>query len=235
MRPEEDPVQIRLGDLDARLRRAEAVVANQSLLQLAQQLDALQAEIRTLRGRAEEQQHSNDTLRKQQRDLYADLDRRLAALEGGSREAAATAAGGSTLRGAPVAAGAAAGSEQAAYGRAFEALKASDYTAAVNSFRRFLGEYPGSDLAPNAAYWLGEAWYVTRDYANAADAFERVVRDWPASQKAPDALLKLGYAQAELGRTAAARATLGDVITRFPDTDAARLARERLHRLSPGT
>lgn len=220
--PEEDPVQIRLNDLDARLRRMEAVVANQSLLSLAQQLDALQTELRTLRGRIDELQNTSETLRKQQRDLYTDLDRRLATLEGGGRLSGAAASG------------AAGEAEQAAYTRAFEALKASDYQEAVGGFRRFLTEYPSSELAPNAAYWLGEAYYVTRDYANAAGAFERVARDWPASQKAPDALLKLGYAQAELRRTEAARATLGEVVARFPETDAARLARERLRKLSPG-
>lgn len=222
--PEEDPVQTRLDDLDTRLRRAEAVVANQSLLSLAQQLDALQADIRALRGRVDELQNASDQLRKQQRDLYADLDRRLAALEGG---AGLTGASGSAATGA-------APGEQAAYTRAFEALKAGDYPAAVTGFRRFLGEHPASDLAPNAAYWLGEAYYVTRDYASAANAFERVARDWPASQKAPDAFLKLGFAQAELKRTDAARATLGEVVARFPDTEAARLARERLRRLTPG-
>src|SRR5713226_6307607 len=34
--PEEDPVQIKLNDLDARVARIERVVSNQSLVQLAQ-------------------------------------------------------------------------------------------------------------------------------------------------------------------------------------------------------
>ncbi len=38
--PEEDPVQIKLNDLDTRLARIERVVANQSLLDLANQDEA---------------------------------------------------------------------------------------------------------------------------------------------------------------------------------------------------
>ena len=51
--PEEDPVYIRLNDLDARVQRIERVLTNQSLLQLAQRIDALQGEVRNLRGEVE--------------------------------------------------------------------------------------------------------------------------------------------------------------------------------------
>ena len=81
--PEEDPVQIRLNDLDTRLAKIERVVTNQSLLELSQRIDALQAEVRTLRGQTEELDNGTEAARKQQRDLYADLDKRLAALESG--------------------------------------------------------------------------------------------------------------------------------------------------------
>src|ERR1700704_4137097 len=62
---EDDPVQIKLNDLDGRVARIERVVANQSLVQLAQNLDAVQAETRRLRGRIEELENSNESLKKQ--------------------------------------------------------------------------------------------------------------------------------------------------------------------------
>src|SRR6266702_7153302 len=62
---EDDPVQTKLNDLDARVARIERVVANQSLVQLAQNLDSVQAETRRLRGRIEELENSNETLKKQ--------------------------------------------------------------------------------------------------------------------------------------------------------------------------
>ena len=63
--PEEDPVQIKLNDLDARVARIERVVSNQSLVQLAQNLDSVQAETRRLRGRIDELENSNETMKKQ--------------------------------------------------------------------------------------------------------------------------------------------------------------------------
>ncbi|MCI0435581.1 MAG: hypothetical protein L0271_18340, partial [Gemmatimonadetes bacterium] len=54
--PEEDPMVTRMNDLDRRLERIERVLANQSLLDLAQQLQALQTDVRSLRGELEQLQ-----------------------------------------------------------------------------------------------------------------------------------------------------------------------------------
>jgi tol-pal system protein YbgF len=219
--PEEDPVQIRLNDIDARVQRIERVVSNQSLLDLAQRL-AVQAELRTLRGRLEELENSTQALRKQQRDLYADLDERLNAAAQ-SAPAAGTAGAGAS------------GAEQAAYTQAFEALKAGSYPTAITGFRQFLATYPKSTLIDNAQYWLGESYYVTRDYPNALAAFQEVLARSPDSRKAPDALLKLGLTQYELKRPNDARATLTEVTKRYPDTEAAKVATERLRRMKAGS
>jgi tol-pal system protein YbgF len=218
--PEEDPVlQGKLSDLDARTASIERVVQNQSLLSLAQRADQLQSEVTALQGRIEVLENANEILRKQQRDLYADLDKRVAAL---SAAPAATP---------PTAGQPAAGADQAAYNQALDFLKASKYPDAIAGFQQFLQSWPQSALADNAQYWLGEAYYVTRDFQNAAAAFQAVLDRWPDSRKAPDALLKLGYTQAELKHNAQARATLTSVSTRFPGSDAANLAAARLLQL----
>src|ERR1700694_6140433 len=94
--PEADPVQLKLSDLDARITRIERIVANQ--VEAAQHLDEVQSNVRQLRGRLEELEHGNEALAKQQRDLYADLDKRLAAAGGaGARAAAAGGAPGRTV------------------------------------------------------------------------------------------------------------------------------------------
>jgi tol-pal system protein YbgF len=223
--PEEDPVQIKLNELDTRLTRIER--ANQSVVEMAQRLEAAQAEVRTLQGRIEELENSSEGLRKQQRDLYSDLERRMAQSPAPALTPGAGSGAGTTSDGA---AGTAA-VEQAAYTQAFDALKSGNYAQAITGFTQFRTTYPNSALSENAQYWLGEAYYVTRDYANAAPAFRAVIDQWPASRKAPDALLKLGYTQQELKQTALARTTLTEVTQRFPGTEAARLAAERLRRL----
>ena len=57
--PEEDPLFIRMNDLDARVQRIERVLTNQSLLELAQRIDALQADLRTIRGEVELRRREN--------------------------------------------------------------------------------------------------------------------------------------------------------------------------------
>jgi tol-pal system protein YbgF len=223
-----DPALVKLNDIDARLSRVEG--ANQSLLTLSQHIDELEGQLRELRGSVEELQNTNETLRKQQRDLYADLDRRIGALEAAMKSGTTVGAAGGGI---PSASAGPAGDDQSAYNRAFAALKASDFNTAISQFREFLRLYPRSALADNAQYWLGEGYYVTRSYDEAIAAFKAVGEQYPQSRKAPDALLKLAYAQFELKHLADARATLNLVVQRYPGSDAARLATERLSRIPP--
>jgi tol-pal system protein YbgF len=223
--PDQDPVQIRLNDLDARVSKVERVVSNQSLLQMAQQVDTLQAEVRDLRGQIDDLQNSNRELRKQQHDMYADLDKRVGALEHGNSGGGGAASGEGGGQGAS-------STEQSVYGQAFDALKAGNYTVAISGFQDFLNQYPSSSLAPNAEYWLGEAHYVNRDLGAAENAFQSVLDKWPSSGKAPDAMLDLGNTQLALGKTAKGRATLKQVVSQYPGTDAASRAQTRLKQLS---
>jgi tol-pal system protein YbgF len=234
--PEEDPVlQAKLNDLDGRIARLER--ATQSQVELAQHQEAAQAEVRELHGQLDQIEHENAALRKQQHDLYADLDARVKALS------AASAAGGGAGAGAGGTAGGAAGgadtpggnepssTEQAVYSQAFDALKAGSYSIAITGFKDFLKTYPQSSLAENAQYWLGETYYVNHDYDSAAEAFRTALKKWPDGRKAPDALLKLGYTQFEQKQYAAARSTLGTVTQKYPGTDTAKLAADKLRRI----
>jgi tol-pal system protein YbgF len=230
--PAEDPVQIRMNDLDTRMQRVERVVSNQSLLDMAKRIDALQAELNSMRGEVELLQNQSEGGKNQTRSLYGDLEKRIAALETlGGVGAPAAAAPGAAGAGSALPAPSAGGGEQASYDAAFSALKAGDYPKSISGFRNFVATYPESSLASNAQYWLGEAYYVTREYQNAIAAFQKVTTDWPDSRKAPDALVKIGFTQSAMGRNGDARVTLEDVVRRYPGTEAAQLASERLKRL----
>lgn len=225
--PEEDPVQIKLNELDGRLQRIER--ANQSVVEMAQKLDATQAEIRSLRGTVDELQNNNEALKRQQRELYSDLDKRLTA-----NAAVGSAGGGLAPSGGVPGSPGSAATEQTAYSQAFDALKASNYQGAISGFESFLATYPNSPIAENAQYWLGEAHYAKGEYDKAAQSFQAVGQRWPNSRKSPDALLKLGFSQIEMKQLAEARVTLADVTRKYPDSDAAKLAAERLRKLPAG-
>jgi tol-pal system protein YbgF len=259
--PEEDPVQIKLNDIDTRLTRIERVVSNNSLLDVSNQLGSMQADLRSMHNDIDVLNHALDTNRKQQRDLYADLDQRLKALEsraGVSSGGAGSGAGGSTgapggggtagvtaAAGAAVAAalsagaaadGASAGGAGAAdtvsYQAAVGLLKNGQYDQAIQAFQSFLTTYPTSPLADNAQYWLGEAYYVNKSFSEALAAFQRVVDKYPQSRKVPDALLKVGYCDYELKQFQAAKDVLTQVQKTYGDTPAGHLAQQRLDKMA---
>jgi tol-pal system protein YbgF len=71
-------------DVLKRLDKLERLLQSQGLLDMLQQLDALQTELNQLRGEIEVQNHTLDQIKKRQRDIYADMDRRLQRLETGN-------------------------------------------------------------------------------------------------------------------------------------------------------
>ena len=167
-----------------------------------------------------------EELKKRQRDLYLDIDRRLLQLERRS------GGGGSAIAPAPmqappmsqmstpsttatvatsepeqiddgqdttaVASGANAEQEQVAYQKAFDLLRALRYDQATKAFRQFLVDYPNGRYAHIAQYWLAEASYHTREYQTAIQDYQALIDKYPKSPKRAQALLKIGYSHFEL-------------------------------------
>ncbi len=115
-----------------------------------------------------------------------------------------------------------------AYKEAFNLFKNGDYAGAIAQFESFLESYPQSNLAPGAAYWIGNARYALRDYQLAIDAQKRLVNKYPDSLKAPDAFLNMATSQYEMGDSRASKHTLEDLVAKYPSSDAAKKAKQRL-------
>jgi tol-pal system protein YbgF len=229
--PGQDPVVVKQNEMDERLKRVERVVNNESLVQLAAQIDDLQTEVRQLRGEIDNVSHETEGGATRQRDQYLDIDRRLQVLEmqsgGSSGTPAAVVASGAG--GAAVArAGATGTSDRVQYQAAFDLLKEGRYEEARKAFEQFLTEHPESQLAGHGQYWFAETYYVGQNFDAALPAFEKVIEGYPSSRKIPDALLKIGYCHYELEQWSEARTTLTGVTENYPETTAARLARQRL-------
>ena len=78
-----------IAKIDKRVQRIERILDNQVMLELLQRVESLQTELRELRGEIESQGFEIESMRKRQRDLYLDSDRRLRDLEltgGGSTQ-----------------------------------------------------------------------------------------------------------------------------------------------------
>lgn len=224
--PEEDPVFIKLTQIEQRLERVERVVQNDSLVQLVSRVDALSADIDELRGSSETSGYELQQMSERQRALYADLDERIQAIETRAQENVMQ--GGSLPPGElPLPNG----SDQENYSAAFELLKEGRYEQSARAFEQFLVAYPSSDLADNAQYWLAESYYVSQRFEEALPVFAGVIEDYPQSRKVPDALLKVGYCHHELERWDEAEGALTRVVEDYPETTAARLASKRLEQV----
>ncbi len=230
MPAQEDPVVTRLLELERRLQTVERILENQSLGQLTNQVDALERRTDELQGRTEIIEHDADETTSRQRDLYADLDARIQALE-----STLEAREGSGLQGGRLPPGqlpVPGGSDRENYQFAFELVKQERYDLAATAFERFLANFPDSGLADNAQYWLAESHYAADRFERALAEFQVVIEDYPRSRKVPDALLKMGYCNYNLKRWTAARAALSRVQSDYPETTAARLAGDYLNRMA---
>ena len=122
------------------------------------------------------------------------------------------------------------------YDDAMRLVERKDYRAAIPRFKDFLKKYPDNNLGENAQYWLGECYYAVKEYDQAILEFDGVRRRFPKGDKAPAALLKQGFAFAELNDRLDARLILQELVERFPESEEAGKAKQRLKSLdSPAT
>lgn len=217
-------------ELERRIQRLENILAGDQLVELIQQIDELERQLRELRGEIEEQGHRVEQLRQRQRNLYADLDQRMRALELDEQRAAVEPPP-TVDQAVDTPAPEATESEREAYDAAFSLLREGRYRESAEAFEALLEEHPDGDYAANAQYWIGETHYVSRDFDRALRAFLAVTDEYPDSAKVPDARLKIGYTLYEKGRYEEARNMLDAVREEYRGSSVARLAEERLVRM----
>lgn len=225
------PEERRMQALETRLADVTRKLENLNLAAQNQSLTRLEGELRSLRGEVEQLRHDIGGTEKRGRDLYQDLDRRLQKIEHESRPARLSMS--PSISNAPPPPPSQ--EEEAAYLRAFEQLKSGQYDAAIAAFREMQARWPQGRYADNAWYWMGESHYVKREYEPALEAFRSLLNQFPASPKVPDAMLKIGLAQIELKRPDDARGILEKLVAEHGNSNAARLARQRLEQLPPAS
>jgi tol-pal system protein YbgF len=121
------------------------------------------------------------------------------------------------------------------YQTAYRDYQRGNYDLAISGFRDVIHRAPKSDLADNAAYWIGESLYSQKKYRDAIAQFDVVVNDYPKSDKVPSALLKKGYAYISVGEKAQGIVQLQYVLHEHPKSPEAAKAREELKKLGVET
>lgn len=193
-------------------------------LDLATQIQRQAEENARLRGQIETLNYELETAKKRQQDFYLDLDTRLRKFEGQSSVNVAVDpanAQNSKPTGDPA-------KESQEYEAALNQFKAGKYKEAAALFSAFVQKAPDSSLAPNAQYWLGNAWYAQRDCKRAIEAQNIVTTKYAESPKAPDSWLAIATCQQEMGNPSGAKRSLETVIAKYPTSPAAESAQQRL-------
>ncbi len=91
-----------------------------------------------------------------------------------------------------------------------------------------MANYGKTELADNAQYWIGECYYAQKDYKQSIREFEKVEKNFPKGNKVPAAKLKKGLAYRELGNPEEASRELKEVASKYPESEEALLANEKL-------
>ena len=232
--------------VDARIGKLEEAAKVQPLLDLFTQLEALKLEVSKLRGQIEVLNNAIENTGKRQRDMYIDLDTRLRRLEQQSGPAPVPAAPGAVAP-APASAAAASapaaisatppvaaittatpGAENQTYDAAQAQRRIGNYQGAIVAFQNFIKQYPQSNLAPRAQYWIGDSYFNLRDFKLAIASQQTLIKTYPDSPSVPDAMLNIASSQIEMGESITGRRTLEDLVARYPVSDAADKAKRRL-------
>ena len=221
-----------VASLEERVKKLDALMNSQGLLDIIQQLETLKADLAKIRGQGELNAHAIDTAEKRQKDLYVDLDNRMRKLERVGDSSTPAPAPNTSAPAAPEpTTGPDNAAENRAYESAFNLFKIGNYQAAIVGFQSFIKTYPSSPLASNAQYWIGNSHSALRDYKSAIANQQKLLSLYPNSPKAPDAMLNMASSQMDLGDKDTARKTLEDIIAKYPASQAADTAKKRLANL----
>ncbi|WP_411991446.1 tol-pal system protein YbgF [Agarivorans sp. DSG3-1] len=207
--------------LEQRIERLERMLQarNQVQLDLQNQVEDMSNSMSTLVGQLEQSNYQIEQMIERQREIYQEMDRRFAQVQSSPVTAKST-----TDSAAPTAAG-----EDQAYDAAVAlVMQDKDYDAAIPAFQDFIADYPKSNYAPNAHYWLGQLQYTRGQRDAASEQFNKVVNDYPQSNKVAESLLKLGIIAQFQNNNEEAKSLFARVVKEHPNTAAAGLAQNRL-------
>ncbi|GAA0793220.1 tol-pal system protein YbgF [Cupriavidus gilardii] len=187
-------------------------------IDIQNQLEGLRQEVARLRGQNEVLQNEVANLQRQQKDYYADLDARLKKFE--PQQVTVEGQQGMAQPG-----------EKTEYDAALKQFQTGDFKGAGANFSAFIKKYPQSPYLPLAQYWLGNSLYAQRDYRGSITVLQNMVQANPTHPKVPDAMIAIANNQLESNQKVAARKTLEQVVAKYPGTEGAQAASNRLKTL----
>ena len=119
-----------------------------------------------------------------------------------------------------------------AYRRALQSYRSGQADQAIQQFREYLRNNSKSDLADNAQFWIGEAYYSKGDYNRSIIELNEVLLKYPQGDQVPGALLALATAFQKSGDPIDAKLILQKLISDHPKSEEANVGRQQLQTLA---
>jgi tol-pal system protein YbgF len=212
-------------DTDAVNKVAGAMTALQNTLQKEQgdsggKVDQLSGQIQSLNDSLDELKARLAKVSKQLEDMQANQQSTAAA---------------SAAKQAEMQAAASAPPPDVLYNNALRDYNGNNNDLATQEFSDYIKFYPNTDLAGNCYFYLGEIQFRQGNYQQAAQSYDLVLQNFPSGNKAASAELKKGFSLIELGKQDDGVNELRHVIQRYPKSNEALQARERLRKLGVAT
>ncbi len=105
------------------------------------------------------------------------------------------------------------------------------YDLAILGFTDYIKSFPKADLADDAQVNICSAYVQAGKNDKAVEACDLAIRTYPSGDKIPDAYYKKGLALQNLRDLDGAREAWEQVVKTAPDSDAGRLAKQRLDQI----
>lgn len=117
------------------------------------------------------------------------------------------------------------------YEAALASFRKGEFAVASEGFIDFNKRYPTSGYVVMSLFWLGNSQYANREYKDAIKNFNNLLAKDPDHARAPDAMLSVANCQLEMKDVKSARKTLDDLMKKYPQSESAAAAKERLSKL----
>ena len=186
-----------------------------SLLELSSQLDQVRGELAKQRGSNEQLARDVAELQRRQKDIAQGVDERMRKIE----PQKVSVDGKEFLADAE---------EKRLFDEAMAIVRAGDFPGAASALNNFLRRYPQSGYGDSARFWLGNTLYGKRELKEAITMFRTFIANAPEHARVPEAMLAIANSQAESKDTKSARLTLGELLRKYPQSEAAQAGKERL-------
>lgn len=107
-------------------------------------------------------------------------------------------------------------------------LAKKSFAAARENFAALIATYPKSDLVDDAQFYIAESYFSEKWYEKAVLEYQTVIARYTKSNRRPTALYKQALAFEQLGDRVNAKARFRDVMSVYPSSPEAALARKKL-------